>query len=478
LAARLPFALATNDQKEIAKIISDFSSKDAKGGSVVVLNKKLLEVLSVGPDAKAWMELRGEIQSLQGVASWTRDRLVISASPCKSEEDTTGYVVTLTSLDDFLALRSRLRNYAIFVFLVGITVIGVIASILVSRMIVRPILQTGAVMRDIAEGDGDLTRRLQAYTNDEIGELATQFNGFAGKMQEVVRDIANRSQPLAAEAEAVTSASRSLQSSVEQTVNRATSVEKAASTMSASTASVEKAVDTATQGLNSIASAIEEMTSSIGEIAGNSEKASSVTQEVVLQAKEIDRCMADLNRSAQEIDKVTETITSISAQTNLLALNATIEAARAGTAGKGFAVVANEIKELAHQTAAATDDVKSRIHGIQESTRTALSGNERIAVVIGNINELVASIATAINEQATVAREIAANIAQATLGVTQANQIVVGNTGVAQSIARDIGDVSHAANQVRQVSEGLSQNSGRLSTLSQELRALVTKFKY
>jgi methyl-accepting chemotaxis protein len=220
------------------------------------------------------------------------------------------------------------------------------------------------------------------------------------------------------------------------------------------------------------------MTGSIGDIAGSSEKASNITQEVVVQAKEIDRCMSDLNRSAKEIDKVTETITSISAQTNLLALNATIEAARAGAAGKGFAVVANEIKELAHQTATATDDVKSRVQGIQESTRAALSGNERIAVVIGNINELVGSIATAINEQANVAREIAKNISQANAGVCQANEIVLGNTKVAQSIVKDIGEVSQTANQILQVSEDLHDNSSRLSGFSTELRTLVTKFKY
>jgi methyl-accepting chemotaxis protein len=404
--------------------------------------------------------------------------LVISAAACKNEDDIAGYVVTLTSLDEFLDVRSRLRNYAVFIFLIGLAVIGAVANALVARVVVKPILQTGARLRDIAEGDGDLTRRLQADTGDEIGEMAVQFNGFAKKLQTVMHDIADRSQPLASEAQALTAASSRLRSAVDQTVSRATSVESTADTMGGNTASVAQAVDAATQSLHSIASAVEEMTGSIGEIAGNSEKASTITQEVVVQAKEIDRCMSELNRSAQEIDKVTETITSISAQTNLLALNATIEAARAGAAGKGFAVVANEIKELAHQTASATDDVKLRVHGIQESTRAALAGNERIAVVIGNINALVGSIASAINEQATVAREIAKNISEANAGVTQANESVSGNTRLAQSIAKDIGDVTHAANQILEVSEGLHENSARLSGFSTELRALLTKFKY
>ena len=188
--------------------------------------------------------------------------------------------------------------------------------------------------------------------------------------------------------------------------------------------------------------------------------------------------MVELSRSALAIDKVTETITSISAQTNLLALNATIEAARAGTAGKGFAVVANEIKELAQQTAAATEDVKERIKGIQSSTQSALAGNARIATVIGTINELVASIAAAINEQARVAKDTAVNIASANSGVAQANQLVTTEAGVVESIATDVAAVTVAANKIRGVSEGLRQNADRLFNSSSGLKSLVTKFKY
>ena len=134
--------------------------------------------------------------------------------------------------------------------------------------------------------------------------------------------------------------------------------------------------------------------------------------------------MQKLGQAAQEIGQVTETITNISAQTNLLALNATIEAARAGTAGKGFAVVANEIKELARQTAEATEDIKARIAGIQDSTGTAISDIGQITTVIKDVGGIVASIAAAIEEQATVTKDVAGNIAQASTGVRDANQHV------------------------------------------------------
>jgi methyl-accepting chemotaxis protein len=478
LAARLPFALATDDKKEVGKIVGDFNEKNASGRSVVVLNKRMVEVASSGPDKGAWTSVGDKLSGIQGVTSWQQERLVVSAAPCKNEDDLSGYVVTLESMDDFLAMRSGLRSYAIGIFLVGIIAIGFVASLVIKRVMVRPIVQTAARLRDIANGDGDLTQRLQAVTKDEIGELAEQFNGFAGKLRDVMRSVGERVTPLADNAKELSAASSSLQGSVDQTVARVTSVESAAGTMSANTATAARSVEKAMMSLNSVAGAVEEMTASIADIAGHSEKARDVSQEVVVQAKEIETFMVELERSAQAIGKVTESITSISAQTNLLALNATIEAARAGAAGKGFAVVANEIKELAHQTAIATEDVKDRIKGIQASTRSAIAGNVRIATVIGNINELVVSIAASITQQATVARAISGDIASANGGVAEANDLVSSNATVAESIAKDVGDVTVAANQIRNVSDGLHANSGRLSKLSNELNAIVTRFKY
>ena len=145
--------------------------------------------------------------------------------------------------------------------------------------------------------------------------------------------------------------------------------------------------------------------------------------------------MQKLGKAAQEIGQVTETITNISAQTNLLALNATIEAARAGTAGKGFAVVANEIKELARQTAEATEDIKARIAGIQNSTGTAITDIGQITAVIKEVGGIVSSIAAAIEEQATVTKDVAGNIAQASAGVRDANYAYPQTAEVSKAIA-------------------------------------------
>jgi methyl-accepting chemotaxis protein len=187
--------------------------------------------------------------------------------------------------------------------------------------------------------------------------------------------------------------------------------------------------------------------------------------------------MQKLGQAAQEIGNVTETITNISAQTNLLALNATIEAARAGAAGKGFAVVANEIKELAKQTAEATEDIKTRIAGIQNSTGSAISDIGQITAVIKDVGGIVASIAAAIEEQATVTRDVAGNIAQASVGVQEANDRVSQTAEVSKSIARDIAGVNAAVTGIRQGGEQVQSSALDLSKLAEDLGAQVAQFR-
>jgi methyl-accepting chemotaxis protein len=187
--------------------------------------------------------------------------------------------------------------------------------------------------------------------------------------------------------------------------------------------------------------------------------------------------MQELGKAAQEIGQVTETITNISSQTNMLALNATIEAARAGAAGKGFAVVANEIKELAKQTAAATEDIKGRISGVQSSAGTAIADIEKITAVIAEVGHIVSSIATAIEEQAAVTKDVAANIAQASSGVQEANERVAQTATVSRSMAQDIAGVDNAAGDIRSGGEQVRASASELSKLSEHLKSLVEQFR-
>jgi methyl-accepting chemotaxis protein len=177
--------------------------------------------------------------------------------------------------------------------------------------------------------------------------------------------------------------------------------------MSTNIASVAAGMEQTTSNLAHVSSATEHLTSMIGEIAQDSEKARRITKNATDQTLQVTEKINQLGRAAREIGKVTETIAQISSQTNLLALNATIEAARAGVAGKGFAVVATEIKALAQQTAAATEDIKTRIGGVQTATAMGIAEIGKVSQVISEVNAIVISIAAAIEEQSSATKEIA-----------------------------------------------------------------------
>jgi methyl-accepting chemotaxis protein len=258
---------------------------------------------------------------------------------------------------------------------------------------------------------------------------------------------------------------------------KANSVAAAAEQASATTTTVATSMAHSSGSLTSVAGATEEMSATVGNIAADTARARTISEHATAQAHTITLQMQKLGQEAREIGHVTETITRISAQTNLLALNATIEAARAGTAGKGFAVVAGEIKELARQTAEATEDIKARISGIQGSTGTAIDNIEQITTVIKDVGTIVTSIAAAIEEQATVTKDVAGNIAEASAGVHEGNDHVSQMADVSKTIARDIADVSASVTEIRQGGEQVQGSAAALSKLAEQLSAHVAQFR-
>jgi methyl-accepting chemotaxis protein len=215
----------------------------------------------------------------------------------------------------------------------------------------------------------------------------------------------------------------------------------------------------------------------INEIAGNTDKSRNTTSNAVQQANQASQQMEALETAAQQIGVVLETITDISEQVNLLALNATIEAARAGDAGRGFAEVANEIKELAKQTAGATGEIRHKINGIQLSSSEALNGIGRITIVVHNVNDIVSTIATAIEEQSVATREIAHNVALASQGISEVNDNVHRSSDVAVEIAAEIADVTQAAQEISTSSSQVRSNSDSLFGLAKQMRGVVGRFK-
>ena len=345
------------------------------------------------------------------------------------------------------------------------------------RSVTKPINRTVLMLKDIAQGEGDLTKRLEIMKKDEIGELAGWFNTFLEKLQTMLQKIAKNSSDVDQSSKEFAEIAAQLSSGAGETSQRSNNVSAAAEEMSSNLNSVAAAMEQSSTNTSMVATASEEMTATINEIAQNAEKARFISDQAVQKAQETSGRMDGLGQAAQGIGKVVETITEISEQVNLLALNATIEAARAGEAGKGFAVVANEIKELAKQTSEATLEIKQKIENIQGSTDGTVEGINEISEVIANVNDIVSTIATAVEEQSAATQEIANNINQASTGIQEVNENVSQSSAVAATITQDIAVVNQSAGNFASSSDQMMKKAEELKQMASELNVIASGFK-
>jgi methyl-accepting chemotaxis protein len=389
-----------------------------------------------------------------------------------------GWSVAATqNTDEFLASVVSLRNTIALISIISL-LLTIVVVFLAAGSITRPINKAVAGLKDIAQGEGDLTMRLALSSRDEIGELAKWFNVFIEKLQKIIAQISENTQSVNVSSGELSGVAADLAKNAEETSNRADNVATAAEEMSVNLNSVAAAMEQSTTNTTMVAGAAEEMTTTISLIAQNAEQAHTISAKAVQQAASTSNRMSELGKAAQAISKVTETITEISEQTNLLALNATIEAARAGEAGKGFAVVANEIKELAKQTATATMDIKVQIEGVQGTTRATVDEIGQISVIIGEINGLIVQMATAVGEQSATTGEIAANISQASLGLSEVSENASQSSLAAGSITQDIVGVNRAAGEITRSSRQVKSSADRLLELATDLQRVVNTFKF
>ncbi len=375
------------------------------------------------------------------------------------------------------ASYSRAR-WLLSICLILALVISVIFAVAITRSIVIPIQDCVAFSGLLAQGDFSKdVPELFRQRGDEMGDLARGFHTLTDNTRKLLREVTGGVQTIAASATELSAVSTQTTHAVKSMSEKTCTVAAAAEEASANTVSVASSMEQTATNLASVAAATEEMSATVGEIASNSEKARVISGQATAQAKDVSALMQQLGAAAKEIDKVTETITRISAQTNLLALNATIEAASAGEAGRGFAVVANEIKELARQTASATENIKEKIAGVQVSTDSAIGGIEKISGVINDVGSIIVSIAAAIEEQSSVTKAVAGNIAQASLGVKDANVRIAQTAGVSKSMAHDLAGVNAAVADIRQGGENVQTSTVELSRVAEQLKTTSDKFK-
>jgi methyl-accepting chemotaxis protein len=336
----------------------------------------------------------------------------------------------------------------------AMTVLAVVLCICIAyytaHSITGPLRDTVFVLKDIAEGEGDLTRRVNQSSGDELGEMGKWFNTFMVKLQGLVAHVAKSTQGVASSSEDLFAVSHDMGAGAEETAVQANVVAAAA--------------EEVTRNLQTVAAATEEMTASIGEISKNASAAAHIAAQAVEKAGIATIAMDHLGKSSAEISQVIKVITSISQQTKLLALNATIEAARAGAAGKGFAVVANEVKELANETAKATEQISQKIDAIRKGTDGAVAVIAEIGGIISQMHDISTTIASAVEEQTATTREIARNVMEAALGETQVTENI---TSVAQAAKTTSGGAQNTQNA-----------AGELAGMAAELQKIVRLFKY
>jgi methyl-accepting chemotaxis protein len=297
---------------------------------------------------------------------------------------------------------------------------------------------------------GDLTQEIAIKGEDAIGRMGEGLSGFLKKLRNNISEIADMSQTLGSSAEELSSVSQTMAGNAEETSAQANVV-------SAASEEISRNVQTVSTGT-------EEMSASIKEIAQNANEAARVAKSAVDVAETTNKTVAKLGDSSAEVGQVIKVITSIAEQTNLLALNATIEAARAGEAGKGFAVVANEVKELANQTAKATEDISQKIEAIQQDTKSSVDAIGEITMIINQINDISNTIASAVEEQTATTAEIGRNVSETSKGSAEISENISGVAQAAQETSSGVGQTQEAASE--------------LSQMAVNLQKLVSQFKY
>ncbi len=446
--------------------------------------------------------------------------------------------ITDEKLADLDSNLTMLHNWAehskklSILLLTGAILISIILSTLIAGSITGPIKKTIAMLKDISEGDGDLTKKIEVSSHDELGELARYFNTFLDKLKKMIGEIKSNAGTLSEHSQDLYAASSQMEidtgsmssntksvslTSGEVTTNvetvagaaevasaNVTNVSAAAEEMSQKMVEVATTTKDVLSNVHTVAAAIEEMSSTVSEITKNTTRAAEISTDATEKAVEAEVLMKELSTSADTVGKVIEVINDIADRTNLLALNATIEAASAGEAGKGFAVVANEVKELARQTADATKEVVKQIEEMQSNTKVAVKAIDKVASTINDINEINTSIAASVEEQDATTNEISKTTVQTVTDMENVTRNIEETALGAEEVAKNAAELSRgvmnisdniqeAAVRVKEVASGIQtveetsenalgsvkevhQSIDDLSTVSGNLNDLVGQF--
>lgn len=501
-AASLPKTLA-GQLRQVERLVGN-SATDSNRDEIAEANRQLLGALEMlkslnihdpaSVEAESVAKFGQLVSQLDPVlrehGKRTEETLVAHRALSQARGD---YASTTTEFLDFIAeleeegdsqvegmtasIAASKRNASLTIIVSALfsLVIALVAGILCTRSFTKPIRETAAAFERLK--DGDLTQRLAINRIDEFGALAGTFNDFADGIQCIMRGIAENAQTLSQSAQELTSTATQMAQGANGTTHRSAMVATAAQEMSVAMQGICQATESMSGNIQSVSTCLQEMSSTLQDLSQKTQKYSQDVVETSSLAETANRNISELWDAAENIGNVIELIDDLAEQTNLLALNATIEAARAGEAGKGFGVVATEVKELAKQTAKATNDIRTRIQAIQGSTKEAVQSITAINRVMGQISQMTDRIAAAVEEQSVSTHSIATTISATSTTAENVAASVSESNRQSQEITTSIASVDEIARETAE-GAGCSLRAGsRLNELSHTLRSMVQRFQ-